>query len=57
MLQASGRKIIANHRLGHAAPTDLPEDRDFGVIGVRLWRLADLGSNHALLPAGMLSDR
>jgi DNA-binding transcriptional LysR family regulator len=31
----------------------LTEDHDFGVIGVRSWRLADLGSKHALLLAGI----
>ncbi|MDF2119504.1 LysR family transcriptional regulator [Roseiarcaceae bacterium H3SJ34-1] len=31
----------------------LTEGRDFGVIGVRSWRLADLGSKHALLLAGI----
>ena len=31
----------------------LTESRDFSVIGVRTWRLADLGSKHALLLAGI----
>jgi DNA-binding transcriptional LysR family regulator len=31
----------------------LTEDRDFGVIGLKTWRLADLGSKHALLLAGI----
>ena len=31
----------------------LTEGRDFSVIGVRTWRLADLGSKHALLLAGI----
>lgn len=31
----------------------LTEGKDFGVIGVRSWRLADLGSKHALLIAGI----
>jgi DNA-binding transcriptional LysR family regulator len=31
----------------------LTEDHDFGVIGVKSWRLADLGSKHALLLAGI----
>ena len=31
----------------------LTEDRDFGVMGVKSWRLADLGSKHALLLAGI----
>jgi DNA-binding transcriptional LysR family regulator len=31
----------------------LTEDRDFGVIGVKSWRLADLGAKHALLLAGI----
>lgn len=30
----------------------LTEGRDFGVVGVRSWRLADLGAKHALLKAG-----
>jgi len=33
--------------------SDLTEGEDFGVIGVRSWRLADLGSKHALLIAGI----
>ena len=31
----------------------LTEGRDFGVIGMKSWRLADLGSKHALLLAGV----
>jgi DNA-binding transcriptional LysR family regulator len=31
----------------------LTEGRDFGVIGARSWRLADLGAKHALLLAGI----
>lgn len=31
----------------------LTEGKDFGVVGVRSWRLADLGSKHALLLAGI----
>ena len=31
----------------------LTEGRDFSVIGVRTWRLADLGSKYALLLAGI----
>jgi len=31
----------------------LTEGRDFGVIGTRSWRLADLGAKHALLLAGI----
>jgi DNA-binding transcriptional LysR family regulator len=31
----------------------LTEDRVFGVMGVKSWRLADLGSKHALLLAGI----
>jgi DNA-binding transcriptional LysR family regulator len=31
----------------------LTEDRDFGVIGIKSWRLADLGAKHALLLAGV----
>jgi DNA-binding transcriptional LysR family regulator len=31
----------------------LTQDRDFGVMGVKSWRLADLGSKHALLLAGI----
>jgi DNA-binding transcriptional LysR family regulator len=31
----------------------LTEGRDFSVIGVRTWRLADLGAKHALLLAGI----
>lgn len=32
--------------------SSLTEGRDFGVVGVRSWRLADLGAKHALLKAG-----
>jgi len=31
----------------------LTEGEDFGVVGVRSWRVPDLGSKHALLAAGM----
>jgi DNA-binding transcriptional LysR family regulator len=31
----------------------LTTDRDFGVLAVKSWRLADLGAKHALLLAGM----
>ncbi len=31
----------------------LTQGRDFGVLSVRTWRLADLGAKHALLVAGM----
>jgi len=31
----------------------LTGDREFGVIGVKCWRLADLGAKHALLLAGI----
>lgn len=31
----------------------LTEGQDFGVIGVKTWRLADLGAKHALLLAGV----
>lgn len=31
----------------------LTEGRDFGVIGMKSWRLADLGAKHALLLAGI----
>jgi len=33
--------------------SSLTEGRDFSVIGVRTWRLADLGAKHALLLAGI----
>ena len=33
--------------------SSLTEDRDFGVVSVKTWRLADLGAKHALLLAGM----
>ena len=33
--------------------SSLTEDRDFGVLSVKTWRLADLGAKHALLLAGM----
>jgi DNA-binding transcriptional LysR family regulator len=31
----------------------LTQGRDFGVLSVKSWRLADLGAKHALLLAGM----
>jgi DNA-binding transcriptional LysR family regulator len=31
----------------------LTEGRDFGVLGLRDWRLGDLGSKHALLLGGL----
>ncbi len=31
----------------------LTEGRDFGVLGLRDWRLGDLGSKHALLVGGL----
>ena len=33
--------------------SSLTENRDFGVVSVKTWRLADLGAKHALLLAGM----
>ena len=33
--------------------SELTEGQDFGVIGVKSWRLADLGAKHALLLAGV----
>ncbi|HEY4076895.1 MAG TPA: LysR family transcriptional regulator [Rhizomicrobium sp.] len=33
--------------------SSLTVDRDFGVVSVKSWRLADLGAKHALLLAGM----
>jgi DNA-binding transcriptional LysR family regulator len=33
--------------------SSLTQGRDFGVLAVRSWRLADLGAKHALLVAGM----
>ena len=33
--------------------SNLTQGRDFGVLSVRSWRLADLGAKHALLVAGM----
>jgi DNA-binding transcriptional LysR family regulator len=33
--------------------SSLTEGRDFGVVAVKSWRLADLGAKHALLLAGM----
>lgn len=31
----------------------LTQGRDFGVVAVKSWRLADLGAKHALLLAGL----
>jgi len=33
--------------------SELTKGQDFGVIGVKTWRLADLGAKHALLLAGV----
>jgi DNA-binding transcriptional LysR family regulator len=33
--------------------SSLTEGRDFGVLSVKSWRLADLGAKHALLLAGL----
>jgi DNA-binding transcriptional LysR family regulator len=33
--------------------SSLTDGRDFGVVSVKTWRLADLGAKHALLLAGM----
>jgi DNA-binding transcriptional LysR family regulator len=33
--------------------SSLTDGRDFGVLSVKTWRLADLGAKHALLLAGM----
>lgn len=33
--------------------SSLTEGDDFGVLGARSWRLADLGAKHALLMAGV----
>lgn len=33
--------------------SELTQGRDFGVLSVKSWRLADLGAKHALLLAGM----
>ncbi len=33
--------------------SQLTADRDFGVVAVKSWRLADLGAKHALLLAGL----
>jgi DNA-binding transcriptional LysR family regulator len=33
--------------------SDLTEGRDYAVLGVRTWRLADLGAKHAMLLAGL----
>lgn len=33
--------------------SSLTADRDFGVVSVKTWRLADLGAKHALLLAGV----
>jgi DNA-binding transcriptional LysR family regulator len=34
-------------------PSSLTEGQDFGVVGTKSWRLADLGAKHALLLAGV----
>ena len=55
---ASGRAnppgAARNHvQLVLADRSTLTADRDYGVMGVKSWRLADLGSKHALLLAGI----
>jgi DNA-binding transcriptional LysR family regulator len=39
--------------LGRTDRSALTHGRDFGVVSVKTWRLADLGAKHALLLAGM----
>jgi len=46
----AGRNFV---QLVLADRSTLTAGRDFSVIGVRTWRLADLGSKHALLLAGV----
>lgn len=46
----AGRNFV---QLVVADRSTLTAGRDFSVIGVRTWRLADLGSKHALLLAGV----
>ncbi len=55
---AKAKKIAPGQARNHVqlVLTDrstLTKGRDFGVIGVKSWRLADLGAKHALLLAGV----
>ena len=56
-LARTGRKVpgeARNHiQLVLTDRSPLTAGQDFGVIGVKTWRLADLGSKHALLLAGV----
>jgi DNA-binding transcriptional LysR family regulator len=56
-LARSGRKAPGEARnyiqLVLTDRSPLTAGQDFGVIGVKTWRLADLGSKHALLLAGV----
>jgi len=48
------RGVAREHvQLVVADSSRLTEGRDFGVIGVKTWRLGDLGAKHALLLAGL----
>jgi len=48
------RGLARDHvQLVIADPSKLTEGRDFGVIGLKTWRLGDLGAKHALLLAGL----
>ena len=40
-------------QLGLTDRSLLTQGRDFGVVSVKSWRLADLGAKHALLLAGL----
>jgi DNA-binding transcriptional LysR family regulator len=55
---AGSRKIAPGAARNHAQlvlsdRSELTKGRDFGVIGLKSWRLADLGAKHALLLAGL----
>jgi DNA-binding transcriptional LysR family regulator len=48
------RGVAREHvQLVLADASRLTEGRDFGVIGLKTWRLGDLGAKHALLLAGL----
>ena len=54
LMQGPAAAAVRDHiQLVLTDRSTLTQGRDFGVLSVRSWRLADLGAKHALLLAGM----
>jgi len=49
----TGAMARAHTQLVLTDSSQLTEGQDFGVLGLRTWRLSDLGARHALLLAGL----